>query len=449
MMRDVPVSDGYTGRTVYEIVLDTTDETDQSENISDEAVNSSVEIKIDDMGFPGMFSIRENDSSYITNYSLIYNIPDTAFFYNMMDQDLVSFLHRSGMDGFDCLALTNYNGFRQKEAIYSLFGIQTLGTKQERPFGFGVQEICSESGDNDTVYHVYNYEYAFPLGVTYDSFMTQESFDALRPSVYPFALLQSAYIEGIGSDSPAANTAPQSDQYRCDAKIEKELIKTNSSGMDNYKYTITLNQDVSECFLYLDFYKTNTQYPSFSRSNTTVVTVDGKECNLIKVMNDNGSWPWIRRTDRYAIPLGYQESSAKKIEFELTMDYEDFGIYAIPASVLTDAYAARCEETLENVQLSMNRIDGDITVSKDKLLSVSMLHNSGWRVFVDGKEAPLCKVNGLFLGVQLSAGTHHVRFTYRTPWLNAGLICSGTGILLWITMELITRRKKKQSGKAA
>jgi len=399
--------------------------------------------------FRDLFCITQDNTESLRNHSLICNFPNLYYFHNMIDSDLIEFESRTGLTGNTASSLTAISGLDEQEVLYSLFGIRTIGTGNYITSGFGIEEIRSEKISENETDGIYSYRYALPLGVTYDRYMNRESYDALEPAIFPYALMQSAYTETPGQGSIPADTVPEQDAYRCNFRSEKETLRTNSVGMDVCKYTLTLDQDVSDCFLYLNITGCASHYPPGISNSNIYFYVDGVNEKRYYIMNSDANWPWIRHADRYAFPLGYRDKPVQKIEFELPMEYEEMSVYAIPASVLTDAYAARCEEALENVQLSMNRIDGDITVSKDKLLSVSMLHNSGWRVFVDGKEAPLCKVNGLFLGVQLPAGTHHVRFTYRTPWLTAGLICSGTGILLWITMELITRRKKKQSGKAA
>ncbi len=438
------------GRNMY-ILTGAKAGSDQADDWADapDAQNADDTIKLADeaSGFPDMFNIYQDSGESLRNHSLICNTPNLFFFHNMIDCDLNAFETRAGMTGNATSSLTCISGLDEREILYTLFGIRTISTGNYSTEGYGVEEIQSETVSENETDRLYNYQYALPLGVTYDSYMSKESYDALNPAVFPFALLQSAYTESSGSQPAASDPDPE--QYRCNVKTEKELARTNSVGMDVYRYTVTPEQDVSGCFLYMDAIGCSSRYPAGINVSNVYFILDGERQKRFFILNDHSDWPWIRHTDRYAFPLGYRTEPVGTIEFELPMECEEISFYAIPASVLTDAYAARCEETLQNVQLSMNQIDGDITVSKDKLLSVSMIHNDGWSVTVDGKEAPLCKVNGIFLGVQLPAGTHHVRFTYRTPWLTEGLICAGAGILLWFGMELFSRKKKKQDGNAA
>ncbi|MBQ8922855.1 MAG: YfhO family protein [Oscillospiraceae bacterium] len=437
-------ANGSFSRSLYVKLL--ADEAEESGE--DEERENRMDIQLTPGGIPKMFATHDYTASMLTNYSLIHGLPDTAYFHNLTDEDLYGFLNRCGQDAFDHASITDIEGFRQEPVLYTLFGIGTVATRDHELAGFGMTERRTAQEDGKTV-RLYHYDYAFPLGITYDSFMDGEHYASLKAAVLPYVLLQTAYAETPDGGSLPADSAPQPDTFRCEVQTEKEYLKTNSVGMNVYQYSLTLNEEVPDCFLYLETDGTSVRYPSGIDLKGFTAVTDGKESRRFLVINDLTQWQWIRHTDRYAFPLGYCTEPVHTIEFELPMECEELAVYAIPASVLTDAYAARCEETLQNVQLTDNRIDGDITVSKDKLLSVSVIHNDGWSVTVDGKEAPLCKVNGLFLGVQLSAGTHHVQFTYRTPRLTAGLICTGLGILLWIAMELITRKKNRQDGKAA
>ena len=61
----------------------------------------------------------------------------------------------------------------------------------------------------------------------------------------------------------------------------------------------------------------------------------------------------------------------------------------------------------------------DLTVDGDRqsLVSVTQQALDGWTVEVDGNDAEVVVVDGLFLGVHVPAGDHTVTFQYRSPWL--------------------------------
>ena len=379
------------------------------------------------------------------NFSLIYNFPETSTFHNLLDNDMHTLLSRCGVStGYG--ALTSFSDFDKILPLYSLFGIRTVGTQVEQSSAdlFGMHEMLCEEQKEGKPLRLYSYDYALPIGVTYDRYMTGAEYDAADCSLLPFLMLDSALTERGGQASGGALSDLEA--CVCDISHEKKYVKDNSVGMQVYQHEITINQDVSDCFLYLDVTDVHCRYPDFFTGKTLKIKTGEEQGRIFVLWNENGNWPWQRKADRYAFNLGYQEpgNAVSHLSLEFSADYGEMKVYAIPASVLTDAYAARTGETLRNVTTGLNQLEGDITVSSEKLLSVSLLHNDGWRVFVDGTEQPLEKVNRIFLGVMLPEGTHHVRFVYRTPWLTAGLLCSGAGILLWIALCFLYRRKKQE-----
>ncbi|MCR5306753.1 MAG: YfhO family protein, partial [Oscillospiraceae bacterium] len=223
--------------------------------------------------------------------------------------------------------------------------------------------------------------------MTYDSYMSAEEYDAARCSLLPYLMLESALTERGGQSSDGAIQTLEA--YACDFTLDKAFVKENSIGMEVYQHDITLNQDVSDCFLYLDVTDVHCRYPEFFAGKTLKIRADESEKLQFTLWNENCNWPWMRKADRYSFNLGYRENGLKTLSFEFSAEYGDMKLYAIPASVLTDACAARTAETLEQVTFGRNTLDGDITVPSKKLLSVSLLHNDGWRVYVDGREQPL------------------------------------------------------------
>jgi hypothetical protein len=70
---------------------------------------------------------------------------------------------------------------------------------------------------------------------------------------------------------------------------------------------------------------------------------------------------------------------------------------------------------ISNFRLSPRGISLDIDAANDGILSVAYYANPWWRVYVDGKEVEVLKVNGLFPGCYIGEGQHHVEFIYNYP----------------------------------
>ncbi len=80
----------------------------------------------------------------------------------------------------------------------------------------------------------------------------------------------------------------------------------------------------------------------------------------------------------------------------------------------------------------------DLTVDADQrtVVSVAQQALSGWNVEVDGKSAEVIVVDGLFLGVQVPAGRHEIRFSYSSPWLTMSLAISLLAIAATVALVI-------------
>lgn len=71
----------------------------------------------------------------------------------------------------------------------------------------------------------------------------------------------------------------------------------------------------------------------------------------------------------------------------------------------------------------------DVEVTEQGLLVVSEAAAKGFAATIDGVDAPVLRVNGLVMGVEVPPGRHLVRFVYRAPGLGLGLALAFVGLL--------------------
>lgn len=83
------------------------------------------------------------------------------------------------------------------------------------------------------------------------------------------------------------------------------------------------------------------------------------------------------------------------------------------------------------------------------ILMVTDKYTPNWKVWVDGKEQPLLRVNYIMRGVQLPAGNHQVEFKYRPPIgsLYVTLSAMGIGLLVCGFLAFTSRLPKASPGK--
>jgi hypothetical protein len=75
------------------------------------------------------------------------------------------------------------------------------------------------------------------------------------------------------------------------------------------------------------------------------------------------------------------------------------------------------------------------------LVVISESHAPGWRAWSENQELPVHRVNGLLLGVEVPAGTHHVRLRYQPQRWPLAAAVSSVCALFWLLAWL--RRPKK------
>jgi hypothetical protein len=76
------------------------------------------------------------------------------------------------------------------------------------------------------------------------------------------------------------------------------------------------------------------------------------------------------------------------------------------------------------------------------LLRTTELYDPGWRVELDGRSAPLLRVQGIFRGAWIpAAGRHEIRFTYRSSWETRGWLLAGLTAGFIALANLCLRRR--------
>src|SRR5262249_53449825 len=70
-------------------------------------------------------------------------------------------------------------------------------------------------------------------------------------------------------------------------------------------------------------------------------------------------------------------------------------------------------------------------------------YSDGWHAQVNGREAPVIRVDGVFRGVRIETpGEVEVRFWYRPPRWNLSLALCGLGLLLLSVSALASQRRR-------
>lgn len=373
------------------------------------------------------------------NATLVYDVPTPEAFKSTINGNYMRFLKRCGQDPFSLYSLVVVTGFSLKEVLYSVFGVDGFLTEVESDDFYGFEKQKEVEIAEDKNIYVYKNKYALPIGVTYDSFMSEERFNELNGAELPYAMMDSVYLEGY---------EPPETKYKeysriCDYELIQNERGETSFGMTCYDNKIVLNEDVKNNFIYLKFNGFDSCTYTTGMFDFFSVKLDDKKQYNYSVHNNNSDWKWKYTTDMYIFSLGFCEENISEINFISPFEFESLELYAVPEEIYTEAYAERTAEILENTKFSSNTLEGTVDLEKDKTMVISLLYNDSYRAYIDDAEVPVYRANDVFLGINVPAGSHTIRIDYTSPWLYEGLIITFSAAVTIVVLCVVFKKRKK------
>jgi uncharacterized membrane protein YfhO len=137
------------------------------------------------------------------------------------------------------------------------------------------------------------------------------------------------------------------------------------------------------------------------------------------------------------INLGYSKHARQLITLNFTsirsLRFKSAKLVAVPLGKTTQRETRRLQKSgLKHQHVTNNRITGTTTTKHATVLTTSIPYSTGWQLRVDGRLVQTQVVNEGFVGARLSAGSHRIELTYRTPGLKLGAGLSLVAGLLWL-----------------
>ena len=102
----------------------------------------------------------------------------------------------------------------------------------------------------------------------------------------------------------------------------------------------------------------------------------------------------------------------------------------------------RKSESSSYFEMTGDGFVSDITLTKPNLVFYSVPYDEGFTAYVNGTESEIYKVNSGLCAVYAPAGENEIVFTYRTPYLNTGIILSLIGLGIYISYIILILKKK-------
>ena len=403
---------------------------------------------VEELQDPSFFRMEEvRNKNYMRNASIGHSFGSTNFYFSVANPSLGLYLNEINNTNEIDYRLMDIDG---RTMPLSLAGVKYFVSPSAR--GRNLPYGCSFVKQGSENRYIYKSDYALPFGYTYNAYIPRSEYDAL-----PFLKKQEAMMQGCVLDSEDAGSLPKASLSYTDREVPVTITKMKNLTYENgivkttkRNATITLSVSGipnSEHYICLDNLRfTGAQNKATgARPLSTHVAVKYKDVVKSLIVSSPG-YPWYMGKNDYAVNMYYAKDGERKI----TIDFRDIGTYTLdgiraicqPMDGFDQQVQTLKEDCLENVTFSANQVTGTIHVDQPKLLSLSVPYSEGWTAYVDGEKTEILPVNTMYSGLMLSAGTHTIRLTYRTPYLNLGLIACGAGLLIWLGIALYHRRRK-------
>ena len=101
------------------------------------------------------------------------------------------------------------------------------------------------------------------------------------------------------------------------------------------------------------------------------------------------------------------------------------------------------EIQVDKKQTEDNVIQGTIRVKKDGWFITSIPYDKHFKIYIDGKETEIQKVNTAFLGCKIESGNHELKIIYHAPGTTTGKVLSLIGIAGFVLVLVREKRKQK------
>ncbi len=408
----------------------------------------------------------EDTGIYRSQYTENSQLPNAAMvnsYYGVTEYwSTLSGSYANGMQDFgnaDMNMSFQVTGFDDRTALGELFSVKYKyvavpeksdpNPRRSRyiPYGFEWYGRVDDS-------YLYVNKYALPLGYTYDTAIPASEYKKMSR-----LNRQESAMQAVALPIQYAN-ATSADLTFSTEKIPAKCELNGMTWKDGKLVVQRANATMRVSFEGLPNSETYVQLAGLDSELESVLNIKLTSVRRVsnKVFARFPSDRFYMGNHNYLINAGYRTypQRAVTLTFSRTGEYtlDDVRVYCYPM----DEYAAQAQalgqETLENVQVATNRIGGDISLSKNKFLVLSVPYDRGWKATVDGVEQELLPANGMFMALPLDAGDHRIELYYVAPGLKIGLLLSCVGFVLFVVLCVFVgmrakRRKGQKAGEAA
>ena len=424
---------------------------------------------------PSVYRYDQMDTNSSENSSMQMGTNSTAYYFSVASSSIANF--------FDEMYLNtpweqHYNNLDGRTILDRLASVKYFVVKKgkESDLPYGYSRLSGEAEKNGKTYLAYADEDALPLGYTYDSWISREDYDKMTVTEKQQALLQGVVLDD--------SSLPESETHFNDREVSYYTSEGKGCRLKNGKVVVTQEnaqlklvfkgEENAETYLITEGLDYEGLSPREMISDKKWSKMTTYEQN--KLLEENSNWRYWKESQKASIQIGgrflkktiqiftdkYNAYSGKhnflcntgyseKGRHTITLTFENTGVYSFdslkiycqPMTEIDRQTSKLGEEVLTDVKIGNNEINGKISLSDTKALVLSIPYSEGWTAYVDGEETELKEANTMYMALELPNGDHEIHLVYWTPYLRTGLCLTCIGVLCYIVLVLINRKKKR------
>ena len=397
--------DRYVSRKLYRDVTGEQNRQAVKEALKDDGYYRTEQMGSDDENAADLNRIWDVDQNITSIYSSAYN-PDYQTFRQKTFGLEEPF--RNGM----------MQSVSKNPVFQRMMGVRYIVSDSDVP-GYTLVKKCGTTG-------IYQNKDAAPVMYATDRVMTEEEYKKLAFPYNQMAFLEYAVV-GEHTESSDQNIMTAYEP------VSLKMAKNRTTGGAEQK---TIQQEGQKQILFLRF-RVDNAHPN----KDVAVWINGIRNKLSAkdhvYYNEN-------KTFTYAVPLKDGEDTISvtfgKGKYQLSHVQAYLGSLPERSELLYQS-----EIQVDKKQTEDNVIQGTIRVKKDGWFITSIPYDKHFKIYIDGKETEIQKVNTAFLGCKIESGNHEVKIIYHAPGTITGKVLSLIGIAGFVLVLVQEKRKQKNN----
>jgi len=133
-------------------------------------------------------------------------------------------------------------------------------------------------------------------------------------------------------------------------------------------------------------------------------------------------------TDQVASP----EAAGNNLRDD-TGSLDEIGLVEAASAVVTCTAACEADGFITTSDYSGHR-EVNVVAAEDGIVAIHERYDEGWNIYVDGQEQTLLAVDGIWSGVEVAEGEHHIELRYEPGWLWPSLWTMALG---WLAIAAV------------